>query len=256
MDRLLCPVRACGLALTEEGRRYVCARSHSFDLARSGYLNLLQPQDRRSKEPGDSADAVAARRRLHDRSISAPLRDAIWRMASPQGSDIILDAGCGEGYHLGSSAPGAERYGVDISPPAIEAAAKKYPDCHWIIANADRQIPLQTGAMDLVVSITARMNEPEFARILKGDGRLLVAIPAPDDLIELRGSGRDRVERTVESFHSLFELIGQDRATTTADLDVDGVEDILLSIYRPIKNEPARAMRVTFSLDLVLFRRR
>ena len=44
------------------------------------------------------------------------------------------------------------------------------------------------------------MNASEFRRVLRDDGRLLVAIPAPDDLIELRGAGRDRVARTVETF--------------------------------------------------------
>ena len=64
---LLCTVRTCHQPLVREERRVICARGHSFDVARSGYINLLQPQDRRSKQPGDTADAVAARRRLHDR---------------------------------------------------------------------------------------------------------------------------------------------------------------------------------------------
>ena len=41
---------------------------------------------------------------------------------------------------------------------------------------------------------------------------------------------------------------------TTADLDVDAVEDVLLSIYRPLQSQPAQATRVTFSLDLLLFK--
>ncbi len=256
MERLLCPVRNCGLPLVRDGRRYVCAKAHSFDLSRSGYLNLLQPQDRRSKDPGDSAGAVAARRRLHERGITAPLCEGIWAFAAPRQDDVILDAGCGEGFYLGAAMPGAERYGVDISLPAIDAAAKKYPGCHWIVANADRQIPFQAGSVSLVVSITARMNEAEFARVLAPQGRLVIAIPSPDDLIELRGRGRERVARTVESFQSMFELTGQSRVATTAVLDVSGVEDILLSIYRPMQQEPAIAKDVTFSLDLLSFRRK
>ena len=61
---LLCTVRNCRRPLHREGQRVVCQRGHSFDYARSGYLNLLQPQDRKSKNPGDSAAAVAARRRV------------------------------------------------------------------------------------------------------------------------------------------------------------------------------------------------
>ncbi len=79
-------------------------------------------------------------------------------------------------------------------------------------------------------------------------------IPAPDDLIELRGAGRDRVARTVETFARDFKLVDQRRVSTTADLDAAAVHDVLHSIYRPLRSKPAEAMRVTFSLDLLLFR--
>jgi hypothetical protein len=106
----------------------------------------------------------------------------------------------------------------------------------------------------MVLSITARMNAPEFRRILHDDGRLLVAIPAPEDLIELRGRGRDRAARTVETFAPNFTLVEERRTTTTADLDAAAVQDVLHSIYRPLRPQPAEAMRVTFALDLLLFR--
>jgi hypothetical protein len=100
------------------------------------------------------------------------------------------------------------------------------------------------------------MNASEFRRVLRDDGRLLVALAAPDDLIELRGKGRDRVARTLETFAEDFTVIGQRRVTTAADLDADAVQDVLFSIYRPMRKQPAEAMRVTFSLDLLLFRAR
>jgi len=74
---LLCPVRDCHMALGRMERQLFCPRGHSFDVARSGYINLLQPQERRSKQPGDSAAAIAARRRLHDRGVTEPLLHAI-----------------------------------------------------------------------------------------------------------------------------------------------------------------------------------
>jgi hypothetical protein len=51
-------------------------------------------------------------------------------------------------------------------------------------------------------------------------------------------------------------LADQRRVTTTADLDAAAVQDVLHSIYRPMRLKPTEAMRVTFSLDLLLFRRR
>lgn len=253
---LVCPVRNCHLALAREQRRLICPLGHSFDIARSGYINLLQPQDRRSKQPGDTTAAIAARRRLHDRGVTQPLLQAIAEIVTPSPTDTILDAGCGDGFYLGSlaSQTGFDAHGVDISIPAIEAAARRYPKCEWIVANADRFIPYADRAFNIVLSITARMNAPEFLRILRDDGRLLVALPAPDDLIELRGAGRDRVARTVETFAPHFCVTDRRRVTTTAELDAASVQDVLHSIYRPMRTQPAPAMRVTFSLDLLLFR--
>src|SRR6185436_6113383 len=110
---LCCPVRDCHVALQRKEGRVVCSRGHSFDIARSGYINLLQPQERRSKLPGDTAAAVAARRRLHDRGVTQPLLDGIAEMVEPRESDIVLDAGCGDGFYLGSLArkAGCEAHG-------------------------------------------------------------------------------------------------------------------------------------------------
>ncbi len=253
---LLCPVRNCREALARDTKRSVCPKGHSFDVARSGYLNLLQPQERKSKNPGDTAQAVAARRRLHDRGLTAPLLQGIAEFSRVAAADVVLDAGCGEGFYPGSLATrtGCEVHGIDISLPAVEAAVRRYPDCEWVVANADRFIPYADSSFSLIFSITARMNPPEFRRVIRDDGRLLVAIPAPEDLIELRGKGRDRVERTIEDFAPHFTLQDRYRATTAADLDAAGAEDILLSIYRPLRAEPVQAMRVTFSLDLLLFK--
>jgi 23S rRNA (guanine745-N1)-methyltransferase len=255
-DFLLCPVRDCRLALGREEGRLFCARGHSFDVARSGYVNLLQPQDRRSKQPGDSAEAVAARRRLHDRGVTQPLLDGIAKILSASPSEVVLDAGCGDGFYLGMLArqTGFDAHGIDISIPAVEAAARRYPEYEWIVANADRFVPYADRSFSIVMSITARMNAGEFRRVLRDDGRLLVAIPAPDDLIELRGAGRDRVDRTVETFARDFSLSDRVSVTTKVDLDAAAVHDVLLSIYRPLRSQPVEAMRLTFSLDLLLFR--
>jgi 23S rRNA (guanine745-N1)-methyltransferase len=252
----LCPVRDCHLALVREERRLLCPRGHSFDEARSGYVNLLQPQERRSKKPGDTPAAVAARRRLHDRGVTAPLFAAIAEMAAASPADIVLDAGCGDGFYLGTLAQqtGCAGVGIDISTTAVDAAARRYPGCQWMVANADRFVPFPESSFSMVLSITARMNAGEFRRVLHDGGRLLVAIPAPDDLIELRGAGADRAPRTIAAFAQGFTPAGRRRVTTAADLDAAAVGDVLLSIYRPMRTQPAEAMHLTFSLDLLLFR--
>jgi 23S rRNA (guanine745-N1)-methyltransferase len=252
---LQCSVRDCHMPLIREERRLVCPRGHSFDVARSGYINLLQPQERRSKHPGDTLAAIAARRRLHDRGVTQPLLDAIAEIVNASPGDTVLDAGCGEGFYLGTLARqiGFDAHGVDISIPAVDAAARRYPECEWIVANADRYVPYADRSFSLILSITARMNAGEFRRVLRDEGRLLVALAGCEDLVELRGAGRARVARTVETFAEGFRLADRRHAVTTADLDAAAVQDIRHSIYRPIGSQAAEAMRVTFSLDLLLF---
>lgn len=253
---LLCPVRDCHLALVREGQRVLCARGHSFDVARSGYINLLQPQERRSRQPGDTTTAVAGRRRLHDCGVTAPLLRAIGEILAASPRESVLDAGCGDGFYLGSlaRATGFDAHGIDISIPAIDAAARRHPGCEWVVANADRRVPYSERSFSAILLITARTNAGEFRRVLRPDGRLLVAIPAPEDLLELRGKGRDRVPRTVQTFAPHFILADRRHVSTAADLDAPAVKDLLHSIYRPMRSQPVQAMRVTFSLDLLLFR--
>lgn len=270
MPTLLCPVRGCRCPLQREERRVVCKRGHSFDVARSGYINLLQSQDRRSSRPGDSAQAVAARRELFDRGFAAPLVDATVDFLDLDTTDAVLDAGCGEGHHLAAIRArfSSEAHGVDISVAAIAAAAKRYPGAHWVVANADRFIPYANGSFAAITSINARMNPPEFRRILADDGVLLVAIPAPDDLLQLResilaeGILRDRVERTVDAFAPLFALARHQRIRRDVRLDRAAIENVLISSYRALRrSERARMealddLEVTLSRDVLLFRPR
>ena len=234
----------------------VCPRNHSFDIARSGYINLLQPQDRRAKEPGDSAEASAARRRLHDQGFTAHQRLAIAEAITATPDDVVLDAGCGDGFYLGTlqAETGFEGHGVDISVPAVDAAARRYADCCWVVANVDRVLPYSDRSFSIVLSITAHLNPAEFRRVLRDGGCVLVGIPAPDDLIELRGSGRDRVPQTIEQFAHGFTLIDRRHISNCADLSESAVRDVLFSIYRPMQQQPVEAKRATFSLDLLLFR--
>ena len=62
------------------------------------------------------------------------------------------------------------------------------------------------------------------------------------------------VARTVETFANGFTLVEQRSVSTVEDLDAAGVQDVLHSIYRPMRSRPTEAMRVTFALDLLLFR--
>src|SRR6185295_12541317 len=248
MPALQCPVRSCGEPLEiapEPGAgRAVCPRGHSFDRARSGVWNLLQPQDRRSLRPGDSKAAALARRRLADQGIDAPFFAALLPILDhalgASGAPAVLDVGCGEGSFLAFLAERRDfdACGTDLSAPALDLAARRTPKATWVVANADRRLPFPDRAFDLVTSLTARRNPTEFARLLAPTGQFLLALPGPDDLIELRaealGSGdrRERLPGALAEFAAGFEVLETRRVDWTVRLDDIGIRDLLATTYR------------------------
>jgi len=179
---LLCPV--CRTSLHFEERAYRCANNHSFDLAKEGYLNLLLSHQRKSKNPGDDKAMIQARRRFFDSGAFDPVTEKISHLVSGIPHPVVLDCGCGEGHFLG--ALNGERFGVDVSKEAIRCAAKRYKDTTWIVANGMRELPFADHSMDCILSVLAPRNTEEFVRILKPDGNLILGVPGPNHLIELR----------------------------------------------------------------------
>ena len=177
-----CPV--CRDPLQVEGKTYRCANNHCFDLAKEGYLNLLLSHQRKSKNPGDDKAMIQARRRFFDSGAFDPVTKAIQHSTSNIPHPTILDCGCGEGHFLG--ALNGQRFGVDVSKEAIRCAAKRYKDATWVVANGMRELPFADRSMDCILSVLAPRNTVEFARILKPEGKLVLGVPGPNHLIELR----------------------------------------------------------------------
>ena len=136
---LLCPI--CGETLTKQEKSYVCPNRHSFDIARQGHVNLLPVQNKRSLNPGDTAQQVAGRRAFLDGGFYGPIRDALCALAKDHGcTGPILDVGCGEGYYSAQLAKmlETELLGLDISKEAVRYAAGRYKHAAWICASAAR----------------------------------------------------------------------------------------------------------------------
>jgi 23S rRNA (guanine745-N1)-methyltransferase len=266
-----CTVRDCSGELAREASRFVCPRGHSYDVAREGYVNLLQVQDRRSSTPGDSKEAVAARRRLLDAGFGKPLLEPMLAMieglAPPKGS-AVLDVGCGEGSFLAAVCERfeLEGWGVDISTPAIEAAARRHPRAHWVVANADRALPFADGSFRLVMTIAGRRPVAEFRRVLAEGGRLVAAVPAEDDLRELRAALHgnaliiDRFGPLLTALEGTFRLETRKVVRHTSRLESGMLLDLLSATYRGARRsqkqaiEELDAMDVTTSWTLCAFR--
>lgn len=74
-----CPV--CGSFMQHRGRAWSCSQGHSFDMAKSGYVNLLPANRKHAKNPGDNAVMMRARKRFLDAGHYAPLLQALEQAA-------------------------------------------------------------------------------------------------------------------------------------------------------------------------------
>lgn len=272
---LACSVRGCGQLLERVERSFTCSAGHAFDIARSGYVNLLQPHDRRSLAAGDAKATVQARQRLRGRGIGEAVDHALVQLVELYGlaSDgVIADLGCGTGDHLArllarlAERTGAHGVGFDLSADAVETAARAHAGGAWCVANCDRVLPVRSASVDLVLSIDARRPRDEIARILRPGGAVLVAVPGPGDLRELRAAtledARDLpgLARVVEEFTGAFELVDRRATAEALDLDPDGLRDLSLATYRNARrSEDERlvtlgSLRVTIAHEIGLFR--
>ena len=260
---LACTVRDCGLPLTRTATSYSCPRGHSYDIARSGYVNLLQPQDRRSKTPGDSKLAVTARARLEESGVGhEALEQILGQVATLDLTErpTVVDLGSGTGNALAQFA--ARRsiagIGIDLAIAAADFAARRFRELTWIVANADRRLPLLDQSIDVVVSLHGRRNPAESARILKPSGFLLVAVPAPDDLIELRrfvqgeAIARERINTVIAEHELHFAIVKRFEARQRGHVEREALLDLLRATYRGARSRVSDRVEKLASLDVTI----
>lgn len=177
--KILCPI--CGKPLERKDRTASCESRHSFDYARSGYLNLLVSQ---KAAHGDDAEMVKARTAFLEKGYYSFLKEELSSEARQQPVSSTVDLGCGEGTYT-IALPGEERFGIDLSKDALKHAAKEDTHTQYLLASIFH-LPLADDSMDLAVTCFAPAAVAEIERVLKPGGRFLYVTPGPDHLIELK----------------------------------------------------------------------
>ncbi|MCB1614388.1 MAG: methyltransferase domain-containing protein [Pseudomonadales bacterium] len=192
-EMLACPLD--GEQLRQKGKQWQCINGHSFDEAKQGYINLLPAHFRRSRDPGDSRQMVAARSAFLQNGYYLPIATAVNETLQKHIDTAAtcvscLDAGCGEGYYAGQMQQSTEYrdiafLGMDVSKWAILGAARKLIPAKWIVATNAR-IPVSAGAFDFVLCIFGFPVYQEFLRVLKPGGKLIKVDAGESHLRELR----------------------------------------------------------------------
>ncbi|NYJ19281.1 methyltransferase domain-containing protein [Glaciibacter psychrotolerans] len=125
-----------------------------------------------------------------------PLREALSAHVAAVEPRKVLDVGCGTGYYLTGvldAVPGACALALDISPAAVGRTVRRGGETRspvdGLVADVWSPLPIADAAADLILNVFAPRNAAEFARVLRTDGVLVVVIPQPSHLRELRAAG-------------------------------------------------------------------
>lgn len=169
-----------------------CDAGHRVDVNKRGYVSLLPP---RTRVTGDSVEMLTARARFFETGAYAPIAAAVagaGAAAVDRPGARVAEVGCGSGYYLAAlcaalAAP--EPLAADLSPAAVRMAVSGVQDAVGVVLDVWQPLPLADGTLDLVLSVFAPRNLPEFGRVLVPDGHLIAVVPTGSHLAEARAAG-------------------------------------------------------------------
>lgn len=182
----ICPV--CRSPVLKKEKNYVCKNGHNFDIAKSGYVNLLLGSS--PKNHGDNKLMAAARHDFLAEGFYEPLKNSLRKTVSKfaHNGDIILDCGCGEGYYTSAVSKCVNKsavFGTDISKDELSIAAKRDKLTSYAVASSF-SLPFDNESINILLEIFSPYCGNEFRRVLKNGGIMIMAYPLENHLWELK----------------------------------------------------------------------
>ena len=230
---ITCPNCSSVLKLNE--RSLICSNNHCFDIAKQGYVNLLQ-----GSKKYDNYDKASFENRKT--VLEAGLYDAILEFIIeyigkfPE-KENILDVGCGEGYYSNKIAGRLHKntFAFDISKDSIALAARADREnlVKWFVSDL-AHIAVKDGSMDFILDIFSPANYDEFSRILKSDGRLIKVVPGENHLAEIRNKVKSLLKnsdysnkRVIDCFSDSFDIDFSERLTYSCKLSPETLQALI-----------------------------
>ena len=256
---LLCP--HCHQPLKWENNQLRCQNRHSFDIAKSGYLNLA-PQHH---EKHYTKDLFIARQLLMNDyqfygDIYQQMMTALIPYLTADKPQRMLDLGTGEGTHFiqflkawqNHQYPEVTGMGIDLAKAGIQLAAKQSAAARWTIADLSH-IPLADNSIDGILTILSPANYQEIKRVLKPNGWILKIIPGPNYLKELRAcvlppedvinDGQSSIQRFNEQFTET-SMIRYQRDVPLSDEANQALQTMTPLMWHASKNQRTQASQL------------
>ena len=220
---LICPI--CKMALRREGNTLRCEKNHSYDFAKGGYINLLNPGKMNNAHAGDSKEMIRARTSFFESGCYKRIQDTLCALVSSLSPRVVVDAGCGEGYYtsaLGKALGAGAVFGFDMSKFGCDHGARYcknngITNTFFAVSNIF-DMPLCSGVADVIVNAFAPVADAEFYRVLSSGGHLIVVSSGEKHLDGLKNVIYDNVylNEVSASEYQGFELIRHENLSYTA----------------------------------------
>lgn len=279
MAHFSCPI--CKLPLHIENKSYFCENRHCFDIAKSGYVNLLPANQKNSKAPGDNKLMVDTRNHFLNKGYYQPLLHALCEELSLLLQNrsihhpILADAGCGEGYYtqgiyqaLMASGITPSILGIDISKEALKYAAKRMKQVNATTAQlavgSVFHLPIESNYCDILIELFAPYCGEDFHRVLKNNGVMILVIPAENHLFELKQAVYQHPYKNevkpyeLEGFTFLKKRQVDDIIHLTSNEDIMNLFQMTPYYYKTAKEDIERLakrseLKTTISFEILIY---
>lgn len=136
--------------------------------------------------------------------------------------------------------------GIDIAKTAIQLAAKRFKEITWLVGSG-AMLPLTDASIDIVSSMFSPLPITEMVRVLKDQGYVLVATPAPRHLWTVREGLFDEVQahepdKFLAGFEAEFSLHSRREVSFPLLLSNQALKDLLLMTPYVWKAKPEKRL--------------
>lgn len=237
-----CPV--CGKTLRRIDKSLVCDKKHSFDVAKSGYVNLCRNF---KAAQGDNKEMVASRTAFLEKDYYRVLADEMVSLIRRINPNVLFECACGQGYYTRQMkmAMDGEVHAFDMSREAILHASKKDKESSYVIASIF-DLPVFDASADVITVIFAPIAAEEFHRVLKKDGFLITVGPGADHLYEMKAAVYEHPYKNEDAPAGIqgFELIEQcfvkDEITVVSSEDIQALFMMTPYTYKTSEKDMAK----------------
>ncbi len=198
---------------------------------------------------------ILARRAFLGAGFYKPLSDLVCSLvlSSAEKGELVLDAGCGEGYYTDSVERSLRvRDGLsfvaafDISKEAASRCSRLNHNIFTAVAGSYK-MPLADSSVSALINVFSPMATDEVRRVLKKGGHFIIAVPDTDHLFELKSLLYDEPykNKLADSHIDGFELIHDERLTYPMELDSpELIDSLFMMTPYAYRTSPERRERI------------